>query len=322
MILVYLGIYLKKLLLGCIKLVSDFFKEGSVMRCKGHVSLILLCFLTGGVFVLSLSAETTMGNAITSLPYTISSQGVYYLTGTHKWNLATGAAITIAANDVILDLNGYKIQTTNGKANTAWGIYAYQRKNLTIKNGTIKGFYCGVYLKDSSSFSVNSRAHVVEDIRAEKNSGRGIVVNGTGCIIRNCQVVQTGGSTATGTPDPPWPQAVYGIYVSGNGNTVYNNEVADTSGTSSSTGIAVIESQGSVVEFNRLTNPSRPTSGYGIYLGWVSNILVVNNRLITWAYGVYYDDDVDVGATGKYRDNLTANCTTPFHAGTDAGNNN
>jgi hypothetical protein len=44
--------------------------------------------------------------------------------------------------------------------------------------------------------------------------------------------------------------------------------------------------------------------------------LVVNNR-ITGA-----DRGIDFLGTGKYRDNLTADVTTPFFGGTDAGNNN
>src|ERR1039458_3298480 len=46
---------------------------------------------------------------ISSVPYTISAPGSYYLTG----NLAvsSGTAITIAANQVTLDLNGFTLSS-------------------------------------------------------------------------------------------------------------------------------------------------------------------------------------------------------------------
>ena len=47
--------------------------------------------------------------AITSPPYVIATQGVYCLTGNLSTSITTGSAIEIQANNVTLDLNGFKL---------------------------------------------------------------------------------------------------------------------------------------------------------------------------------------------------------------------
>ena len=99
-------------------------------------------------------AETVNCTAITSLPYTISTQGVYCLTDHLSTAITTGNAITINTNNVVLDLNGFKLGGLSaGLGTQAHGIYAYQRQNITIKNGTVRGFFIGIYLDDFSPFT-------------------------------------------------------------------------------------------------------------------------------------------------------------------------
>jgi len=50
--------------------------------------------------------ETINCTAIASAPATISAPGIYCLTGDLNTNLASGSAINITANSVVLDLNG------------------------------------------------------------------------------------------------------------------------------------------------------------------------------------------------------------------------
>src|SRR5262249_8965473 len=140
-------------------------------------------------------AETVICTAITSLPYTISASGVYCLTGDLSTNLISGNAIEIDANNVILDLNGHKIGNLSAGPNTvAYGILADQRQNITIRNGTVRGFFHGIRLSDTFPYAV-SQGHVVEDVRADQNTQMGILVSGRGGLIRRNQVVATGGST-------------------------------------------------------------------------------------------------------------------------------
>ena len=61
------------------------------------------------VFPTSTQAETIDCTAITSPPYVIATQGVYCLTGNLSTSITTGSAIEIQANNVTLDLNGFKL---------------------------------------------------------------------------------------------------------------------------------------------------------------------------------------------------------------------
>lgn len=71
---------------------------------------------------------------ISSLPFDISVSGSYYLTK----NL-TGAVgnngITVTANDVTIDLNGFALR---GVAGSLYGIAVGNIKNLSVRNGTVR----------------------------------------------------------------------------------------------------------------------------------------------------------------------------------------
>ena len=58
----------------------------------------------------------------------------------------------------------------------------------------MRGFYGGIWLDDPSPYTT-SQGHVIEDIRADQNTYIGMVIYGNGNIIRNNQVVATGGTT-------------------------------------------------------------------------------------------------------------------------------
>jgi hypothetical protein len=119
-------------------------------------------------------------------------------------------------------MNGFKLgNLAAGVGTTATGIFADQKKNITIKNGIIRGFLRGIHLEDSSPFTASS-GHLIEDIRADGNTWVGILVEGTGNVVRNNQVVSTGGSTFDGR--------AWGILAAGPGVRVINNDVTDTTG--------------------------------------------------------------------------------------------
>ena len=121
--------------------------------------------------------------------FTISSQGVHCLTTdvTMAASFTSGNAIEISANNVVLDLNGHKLGgQAAGPGTTARGIHAFQRKNITLKNGTVRGFNVGIFLEDVGPSST-SQGHRVEGVRAEGNTGTGIWVLGQGNVVRGNQ---------------------------------------------------------------------------------------------------------------------------------------
>ena len=74
---------------------------------------------------------------ISSLPYTITNSGSYYLTG--SFVVAGGVALNIAADGVTLDLRGFTITSTNDPAG-GFGIQiSGTRRNIDIRNGHLQG---------------------------------------------------------------------------------------------------------------------------------------------------------------------------------------
>jgi hypothetical protein len=215
----------------------------------------------------------------------ITTPGVYCLTKALVTNITVGFAIDVQANNVVIDLNGHRLGGLGaGTGTNAIGISSLDHQNITVRNGTIRGFYTAIILSGAAS-----RGHVVEDIRADLNTRGGILVAGSGSIIRNNTVVATGGTTIIGGPGT----RLYGIITSGDGHRVLNNDVGTfvLGGVEASIGVSFSGGPGNLAAGNRITDAD---------------------------YGVVYQG----GATGKYRDNITLGVTTPYTGGSDAGNNN
>jgi hypothetical protein len=85
-----------------------------------------------------------VGTRITSLPYTISAPGFYYLTGNLSLT-GSGDGITISSNDVTLDLMGFRLNGPGPNATVNnYGIHMSGRQNVEIRNGTLSGWWQGV----------------------------------------------------------------------------------------------------------------------------------------------------------------------------------
>ena len=156
-------------------------------------------------------AETLNCTAVTSLPATISTQGIHCLMGNLATAQTSGDAITITANNVTLDLNGFKLGgQAAGSATGATGILS-TANNVTVKNGIVRGFRTGIFLQ--------GRGAVVEDLLVDQNTLTGILVTGQGAIVRRNQVVDTGGSTFSTNV------FAVGIQANGTGSLVEHNVV-------------------------------------------------------------------------------------------------
>ena len=265
------------------------------------------------IFSSTATAETTQCTAITTIPITITTQGIYCLNGNLSGNLATGSAITIATNNVTIDFNGYKLGNLAAGAGTlANGIFADQKKNITIRNGTIRGFLRGIWLEDTSPYS-NSSGHLVEDVRFDGNTYMGIWVKGAGSIIRKNQVVKTGGSTETNTTYG----YAYGIITYGPGVRVSGNDIIDIT-SSFAYALSVSFGVGTVVAGNRISGISAVGNGRGINLNLSHNATVSDNRIA----GVPDDGIYFNASDGIYMNNTVSGSTTPFTGGSPAAGTN
>ncbi len=275
--------------------------------------LTLVIVLVALFWMSTAGAETTVCTEITTAPYTISTQGIYCLNGNLEANIASGNAIEITVNNVVIDLNGHKIgNLAAGPTTTAIGIYAYQRQNITIRNGTIRGFEYGIYLSDPSPYTT-SQGHIIEDIRADLNTNSGIRVYGRGNIIRNNIVVSTGRTDLTNSH-------AYGISVAGPGNRVINNDVYETKehGMGNANGIYGELCDGAVIDNNRVGNAAFGTgTSLGIFLVSANDVLLTNNKITRINYGIFFGV-----STGAYMNSLVYGATTAFTGGTAAGSTN
>src|SRR3982750_207420 len=75
---------------------------------------------------------------ISSVPLTISQSGSYYLTGNLKVALAA-TAMTVDADNVTVDLNGFTISSDASPATGSGIVIGADRHDITIRNGFITG---------------------------------------------------------------------------------------------------------------------------------------------------------------------------------------
>ena len=291
-------------------------KSGARSRLVSYMrkAIGLVGSVAMGVFfgVTASHAETTNCTAINAVPFTISSPGSYCLTiDLGHAAFASGNAITIAANAVVLDLNEHKLGgSAAGVGTQAIGIYGLNRRQITIKNGTVRGYLRGIWLDDTTGSFTASRGNLIEDVHAESNTETGIRISGHGSIVRGNKVADTGGTTSSG-PNVP----TFGIQVFGPENRILDNDVTDTLpvGSEISVGISAA-GEGTIVEGNRVGNGALVASkGLALTGG---DVLAVGNRMSRFTTGLEMS-----GSGGKYRDNLTAGCTTAYSGVTDVGNN-
>lgn len=169
---------------------------------------------------------------ISSLPYTVSASGSYYITGDLTGVLGQHG-LTIEANDVTIDLMGHSLIGPNPNAGTENGIYMNGRSNVEIRNGTVCNFLYGIYENDAE----NSNIHRIINVRAISNTAYGICLSGRGNLIKNCTAaynVQYGISTGLGSTlvgNTACFNLMHGIYVPGqcllNNNTANFNNLSD-----------------------------------------------------------------------------------------------
>jgi hypothetical protein len=111
----------------------------ALLACALLLSLATPAFAVDGCIEINEAKIQASGG----YPFTVSSSGCYRLTG----NLnppASKDCIRIQAQDVTLDLNGFTITGVGFDAGSADGIVGVD--NLSVFNGTVKGFNNGIYV--------------------------------------------------------------------------------------------------------------------------------------------------------------------------------
>jgi hypothetical protein len=211
------------------------------MKRLGLLAVVLAVLLSStaawadGDFYVITGGGGAVGTKITSVPYTISNPGFYFLGGNLTYS-DTYYAIIVNADNVTLDLMGFRLSHP-GPLAVGTGIYAYGRYNVEIRNGTVSGFEYGV--------SCSGAQHRVSNVRAISNRlnigliGKNHLVNA--CNGSNGQKgIYVGSGTITNSvASNNWE---YGIEFDGPGSLIGN--IANDNGTTGfmfGTGIIMVD---------------------------------------------------------------------------------
>lgn len=221
---------------------------------------------------------------ITSLPAVISEWGSYCLDRSHVVDIRDGAAITIEADDVSLDCRGHVIdgRLPEGVATRARGIGAVSRKNISVRNCSVRGFASGI------NFSISGyipHKLVVEDNRVDGSKQSGISIGGSYASFKGRGAVWRNIVTNVGGSDTPF---AVGISTQWNPDVIDNLVDGVTSGGDLAVGISQTTAGGSVVSGNHIRNVSSAGSAFGIVVGndnYLTSVEVRDNVIANSAPG-------------------------------------
>ena len=123
------------------------------------------------------------------------------------------------------------------------GVFSRNHRNITVRNGNIRGFKVGVQLVGTFAGNI-----VVENNVLDGNTTTGTKTDGDSSVVRNNLVTNTGGSTTSTS----WTYGIYAEYSdtsSGSNGTsvVRDNVVTNTSGMNGTTGIGALVADHNVV---------------------------------------------------------------------------
>lgn len=214
-------------------------------KLASALTLVAACVLSAA------AAHAQTPTVINHLPYVINTKGLYVLTNDLSSSQTSGNLILINANNVTIDFQGHFLSGPVGNTTqTTTGIYAYERSNVTIRNGTIAYCNYGVYLYGNPATTTNAVGGVVENMRVTYCYGIGIAVNYyLASRVTNCQVSKIGYNGATN---------VFGINGYGNGTLIQGNTVSNVTANTS----YGIYAGGGYARQNVVTN-----AGYGVVGG-------------------------------------------------------
>ena len=236
---------------------------------------------------------------IASLPATISSQGTWCLTTNLSTSITTGAAITIAANNVTIDCNDFKVGgLAAGVGTDAVGV-ATNSLNATIRRCGIRGFREGIQLGALSSGAL------IENNRLDQNTAAGLTADGSGHVIRFNRIVDTGGRPASSQTD--------GIVCTADGSQVTDNTIVGMTVTADAGNVVGITATGNASEVarNYITGLVADDTGtpFGIITGASVGSSIHRNQLLS------FPDNNGTAITST----IDNQCGNNNHTGWDSG---
>jgi len=136
------------------------------------------------------------------LPLTIRKSGSYVLGGSLKVTDPAVTAISVAADNVTIDLNGFTIEGPPGGPSSHGAAILNTRaggnSNVVVRNGTVRGFFMAeaacIHLGAGGPDGYGS--HRVENVHVHECSGIAIYADG---VVTRCQVTKSMSGIGVGT---------------------------------------------------------------------------------------------------------------------------
>lgn len=234
---------------------------------------------------------------ISSLPFNITASGSYYLTG----NLTGTGGITINSSDTTVDLGGFAVIGGVGSVGSGITINsAGTLKNITVRNGTIRGWsghgvvstsssarnlvFEHLNISDAGQDGIIAINAAISDCSISSSGIRGITA--TACTINNCSVTGSsnqGISLSGGTLSHCVIQssAVEGVSLDGPGCMVNDNLIkSSNTGNFVLTDALAIHSANNRIENNQIIAGVVAASSCGIsYYDFPTGNVVVKNQV-------------------------------------------
>lgn len=273
----------------------------NLIRCGGVVSLSALFFAAAMIFISPAVADASSVNCGDTITVsTILNSNLN----------CPSTAITMGADGITLDCNGFTLQSVTG---SGVGVSIPGRQNTTVKNCSIHGFTYGIHLYSSASgnfvlsnnVSSNSFYGIVVDLSANTNT---LIDNTANSNSGGITVFSYGNSLIGNTANS---NAFFGIQVyQSTGNSLTSN-ITNSNGTGN--GIEFIQSSG-----NTLTSNKADSNTNGIYLISSSNNNFLNNSVNSNGnYGIY----LSLSSDGNTLASSTANANK-YGIALDSSNSN
>jgi hypothetical protein len=232
-------------------------------------------------------AETTLCNEIPSIPFVISTGGKWCLKKDLASAATSGAMITVNTNNVVIDMNDYKLGgLAAGGATTATGIRTTGRKNIEVRNGTIRGFQIGVDF-------VDAEGGVVEGVLLDANTAIGVrVADSRRTVVRNNRILDTGLNGVSSFA------AAVRLQQGSQDSLVENNYISGVLNSALAYGVHVSVSWRNTILGNTIqhVHAAVAAKSYGVYLESANGTLVRRNDFMNADRGIAVTGD---GASTK-----------------------
>lgn len=206
--------------------------------------------------------------------------------------------VVINADDVILDMKGQTLTQLKDPASHNKGIFISSgRTNVTIKNGTIRGFFYGIHFEDQTY----SGTCIIENMFIQDCTFRGIVATGHLNIIRNNIITNINGTTV-------FPDAfAMGIECTGTSR-IEKNYVSEIYGTGTGEAVHISSTDNGIctlIQDNTLFNKILKEHTYCIWVGGTSDAITRNNLIMSSVNGISYSSPTSGMVSGNMFHNVT-----------------